>query len=315
MADHYSLDVVIPCYNEEENLPHTIPVLNDFLKNLLSREDLGLERFRIILVDDGSSDRTWSQIEAFTQSAGASGVKLSRNYGHQNAMLVGLSIADADVVLTIDSDLQDDINAISEMLKAYQAGADLALGVRRSRGEDRFFKKNTARGYYALMRLMGAQIVPDHADFRLMSQKALKALLAHEETNLFLRGIIPNLGFKSQIIEYDRQSREHGETKYTLKKMLSLAVNGVTSFSAAPLRFVAALGISVFLISMLLAFWFLMERLFIADSTVPGWASIVLPLLWLGGLQIFCMGIIGEYVGKIYLEVKRRPRFIIDEKI
>ncbi|MAM12769.1 MAG: glycosyltransferase [Rhizobiaceae bacterium] len=315
MADHYSLDVVIPCYNEEENLPHTIPVLNDFLKNLLSREDLGLERFRIILVDDGSSDRTWSQIEAFTQSAGASGVKLSRNYGHQNAMLAGLSIADADVVLTIDSDLQDDINAISEMLKAYQAGADLALGVRRSRGEDRFFKKNTARGYYALMRLMGAQIVPDHADFRLMSQKALKALLAHEETNLFLRGIIPNLGFKSQIIEYDRQSREHGETKYTLKKMLSLAVNGVTSFSAAPLRFVAALGISVFLISMLLAFWFLMERLFIADSTVPGWASIVLPLLWLGGLQIFCMGIIGEYVGKIYLEVKRRPRFIIDEKI
>ncbi|MAU20352.1 MAG: glycosyltransferase [Martelella sp.] len=315
MADHYSLDVVIPCYNEEENLPHTIPVLNDFLRNLLSREDLGLERFRIILVDDGSADRTWSQIEAFTQTVGTSGVKLSRNYGHQNAMLAGLSIADADVVLTIDSDLQDDINAISEMLKAYQAGADLALGVRRSRGEDRFFKKTTARGYYALMRLMGAQIVPDHADFRLMSQKALKALLTHEETNLFLRGIIPNLGFKSQIIEYDRQSREHGETKYTLKKMLSLAVNGVTSFSAAPLRFVAALGISVFVISMLLAFWFLMERLFVADSTVPGWASIVLPLLWLGGLQIFCMGIIGEYVGKIYLEVKRRPRFIIDEKI
>lgn len=315
MADHYSLDVVIPCYNEEENLPHTIPVLNDFLRNLLSREDLGLERFRIILVDDGSADRTWSQIEAFTQTVGASGVKLSRNYGHQNAMLAGLSIADADVVLTIDSDLQDDINAISEMLKAYQAGADLALGVRRSRGEDRFFKKTTARGYYALMKLMGAQIVPNHADFRLMSQKALKALLAHEETNLFLRGIIPNLGFEAQIIEYDRQSREHGETKYTLKKMLSLAVNGVTSFSAAPLRFVAALGISVFLISMLLAFWFLMERLFVADSTVPGWASIVLPLLWLGGLQIFCMGIIGEYVGKIYLEVKRRPRFIIDEKI
>ncbi|AQZ50693.1 glycosyltransferase family 2 protein [Martelella mediterranea] len=315
MADHYSLDVVIPCYNEEENLPHTIPVLNDFLKKLLSREDLGLEQFRIILVDDGSADGTWSQIEAFTHDIGASGLKLSRNYGHQNAMLAGLSIADADVVLTIDSDLQDDINAISEMLKAYQTGADLALGVRRSRGEDRFFKKNTARGYYALMKLMGAQIVPDHADFRLMSQKALKALLTHEETNLFLRGIIPNLGFKSQIIEYDRQSREHGETKYTLKKMLSLAVNGVTSFSAAPLRFVAALGISVFLISMLLAFWFLMERVFVADSTVPGWASIVLPLLWLGGLQIFCMGIIGEYVGKIYLEVKRRPRFIIDEKI
>ncbi|MGV0821142.1 glycosyltransferase family 2 protein [Martelella sp. AMO21009] len=315
MADHYSLDVVIPCYNEEENLPHTIPVLNDFLKALVSREDLALARFRMILVDDGSSDLTWKQIEAFTREIGATGLKLSRNYGHQNAMLAGLSVADADVVLTIDSDLQDDINAIVEMLKAHEAGADLALGVRRSRGNDSFFKKNTAKGYYGLMRLMGAQIVPDHADFRLMSQKALKALLSHEETNLFLRGIIPSLGFKAEVIRYDRQTREHGETKYTLRKMLSLAVNGVTSFSAAPLRFVAALGITVFLFSMLLGFWFLMERLFVSESTVPGWASIVLPMLWLGGLQIFCMGIIGEYVGKIYLEVKRRPRFIIDEVV
>ncbi|MBB4123299.1 glycosyltransferase family 2 protein [Martelella radicis] len=315
MADPYSLDVVVPCYNEEDNLPHTIPVLHDYLAGLLTREDVSLARFRIILVDDGSSDRTWQQIEAFTREIGATGLKLSRNYGHQNAMLAGLSVADADVVLTIDSDLQDDINAVLEMLKAYQSGADLALGVRRSRGEDSFFKKNTAKGYYALMKLMGAQIIPDHADFRLMSQKALKALLAHEETNLFLRGIIPNLGFRAEVIKYDRQTREHGETKYTLRKMLSLAVNGVTSFSAAPLRFVAALGISVFVLSMLLAFWFLMERLFVAKSTVPGWASTVLPLLWLGGLQIFCMGIIGEYVGKIYLEVKRRPRFIIDEEI
>ncbi|TNB49577.1 glycosyltransferase family 2 protein [Martelella lutilitoris] len=315
MASPYSLDVVIPCYNEEENLPHTIPVLNDFLANLVSREDLALAGFRMILVDDGSSDRTWQQIEDFTKEIGATGLKLSRNYGHQNAMLAGLSVADADVVVTIDSDLQDDINAIVEMLKAHEAGAELALGVRRSRGRDSFFKKNTAKGYYGLMKLMGAQIVPDHADFRLMSQKALKALLAHEETNLFLRGIIPSLGFKTEVIRYDRQSREHGETKYTLRKMLSLAVNGVTSFSAAPLRFVAGLGITVFLLSMLLAFWFLMERLFVSKSTVPGWASTVLPMLWLGGLQIFCMGIIGEYVGKIYLEVKRRPRFIVDKVV
>ncbi|MEO1988652.1 MAG: glycosyltransferase family 2 protein [Martelella sp.] len=268
MANHYSLDVVIPCYNEEDNLPHTIPVLNNYLKALVSREDLALARFRMILVDDGSSDLTWKQIEAFTREIGATGLKLSRNYGHQNAMLAGLSVADADVVLTIDSDLQDDINAIVEMLKAHEAGADLALGVRRSRGKDSFFKKNTAKGYYGLMRLMGAQIVPDHADFRLMSQKALKALLSHEETNLFLRGIIPSLGFKAEVIRYDRQTREHGETKYTLRKMLSLAVNGVTSFSAAPLRFVAALGITVFLLSMLLGFWFLMERLFVSESRI-----------------------------------------------
>ncbi len=314
-ADPYSLDIVVPCYNEGDALPHTIPVLKACLDALVVREDLEISRFQLILVDDGSSDDTWDQIQGFANADGVKGVKLSRNYGHQNAMLAGLSISEADVVLTIDCDLQDDIGAIADMLQAFENGADMALGVRQARDEDAFFKKHTAQGFYRLMKLLGAQIVTDHADFRLMSRRALKSLLAHEEANLFLRGIIPSLGFKTTVIKYERKARNYGETRYTLGKMLSLAFSGVTAFSTVPLRFVAVLGVIVFLASMLLALWFLSVRLFDSSETVPGWASTVLPILGLGGLQIFCMGIVGEYVGRIYLEVKRRPRFIVEETI
>lgn len=294
-------------------LPHTVPALKSCLDVLVAREDLAISRFQLILVDDGSSDDTWEQIQGFAKNDGAKGVKLSRNFGHQSAILAGLAAADADVVLTIDCDLQDDIGAIADMLRAFENGADMALGVRKARAKDSFVKRHTAQAFYKLMNLMGAEIVADHADFRLMSRRALKALLVHEEANLFLRGIIPSLGFKTTIIRYERQARDYGGTRYTPGKMLSLALSGITAFSTVPLRLIAVLGVLVFLASIVLSLWFLSVRLFDSSQTVPGWASTVLPILGLGGLQIFCMGVIGEYVGRIYLEVKRRPRFIVEE--
>lgn len=309
----YSVDVVIPCYHEEETIPHTIPRLHDFLVSLTQREDIQMSSFRILLIDDGSKDKTWKIIEDFSKNLSVIGIKLSKNYGHQNAMLAGLTTSEADAVLTIDADLQDDINAITDMLKAYQDGTDLALGVRSSRGNDRAFKKSTAQGYYKLMRLLGVNIIEDHADFRLMSRRSLNALLAHGEVNLFLRGIIPTIGFSTKIVYYERQDREYGETKYTLKKMLGLAINGITSFSVAPLRLVTLLGSVVSIAAFLTAIWVLFVKVFYYGHAVPGWASTMLPMLFLGGVQLLCLGVIGEYIGKIYLEVKKRPRFIIEK--
>ncbi len=274
-----------------------------------------MNSFRLILVDDGSKDTTWQLIEKLAASHPIHAIKLSRNYGHQNAMLAGLSNSDSEVILTMDADLQDDLNAITSMLKAYQGGADLALGVRSSRGSDTAFKSNSASGYYKLMKALGVNIIEDHADFRLMSRKSLNALLAHEEVNLFLRGIIPAIGFPTSIIYYERQDREYGETKYTLRKMLGLAINGITSFSVTPLRFVTALGLSVSAVALFTALWVIIVKIFYFGHAVPGWASTVLPILFLGGIQLISLGIIGEYVGKIYLEVKRRPRFIIEKTL
>ncbi|APX70515.1 MULTISPECIES: glycosyltransferase family 2 protein [unclassified Brucella] len=310
--DNYRLDVVIPCYNEDEALPNTIPQLATFLDSLINIDDIGINEYRLILVDDGSSDQTWQLIEGLSKKIPALGIKLSRNYGHQNAMLAGLSVADADVILTIDADLQDDLNAITLMLRAYQNGSELALGVRSSRDSDTSFKRNTAKGYYKLLSLLGASVIEDHADFRLMSQKALRVLLSHEETNLFLRGIIPTIGFKTELVYYSRQDREFGETKYTLRKMLSLALNGITSFSIVPLRIVTALGASVSFLSFIACLWAIGVLLF--GHAVPGWASTLLPILLLGGVQLLCLGVVGEYIGKIYMEVKKRPRFIIDRR-
>lgn len=311
--NNYSLDVVIPCYNEEETIPHTIPRLHDFLEELTRRDDLKMASFRLILIDDGSKDKTWQIIEGLTEKLPVLGVKLSRNCGHQNAMLAGLSSSDADAILTIDADLQDDLNAIAEMLISYQLGSDLALGVRSSRGNDKKFKKSTAIGYYKFMKALGVNIIEDHADFRLMSRRSLNALLAHGEVNLFLRGIIPTIGFPTSIIYYERQDREFGETKYTLRKMLSLAINGITSFSVTPLRLVTLLGLGVSAATFIAACWVLIVKMFFYGQAVPGWASTVLPVLFLGGVQLLSLGIIGEYVGKIYLEVKKRPRFIIEK--
>ena len=311
--DNYRLDVVIPCYNEDDALPNTIPRLASFLDDLINNDDIHVSRYRLILVDDGSTDKTWQLIERLSKNFPILGIKLSRNYGHQNAMLAGLSNTDNEVVLTIDADLQDDLNAISDMLKAYQGGADLALGVRSSRGNDTSFKRSSASIYYKLTKALGVNIIENHADFRLMSRKSLTALLAHEEVNLFLRGIIPTIGFPTSIIYYERQDREYGETKYTLRKMLSLALNGITSFSVTPLRLVTVLGLAVSAAAFIAAFWVIFVKMFFYGHAVPGWASTVLPILFLGGIQLLSLGIIGEYIGKIYLEVKRRPRFIIEK--
>lgn len=310
----YRADIVVPCYNEEEALPQTAPVILDYFAKLVADPGNRLATFRLILVNDGSSDATWSIIEGLTKLyPEVEGVLLSRNFGHQAAMLAGLSIADADVILTMDADLQDDIGAVAGMIAAYEAGAHLALGVRADRSADSTGKQGSANAYYRLLSLLGINIVENHADFRLMSRTALAALLQYREVNLFLRGLIPTLGFPVTLVPYKRQARTAGETKYTLRKMLRLALDGITSFSIMPLRIIALLGALIFAGTMLATAWFLWIRFAHSAEVVPGWASTVLPMLFLGGVQLLSIGVLGEYVGKIYLETKRRPRFIIQQ--
>lgn len=314
LSQPYSAEIVIPCYNEEDALPVTAPKILSFFKELISERNNNLKTFVVTLVDDGSSDRTWEIIlQLAEENPEIRGIKLSRNFGHQAAMLSGLSQANADVIITMDADLQDDINAIRTMLAEYERGAHLALGVRNDRTTDSSAKRGTANAYYRLLTLLGIRIIENHADFRLMSRKALAALLQHQEVNLFLRGLIPAIGFPVVQVPYKRNAREQGTTKYTVAKMLRLAVDGVTSFSVAPLRMIALAGGLVFFGTILVGLYVLSERLFSPHNVVPGWASTVLPILLLGGLQLLSIGVLGEYVGKIYMEVKRRPRFIVQE--
>ena len=310
----YRADVVVPCYNEDAALPQTAPVILDYFRALVADPGNGLAGFRLILVNDGSRDATWSIIEGLSHAhPEVEGGMLSRNFGHQAAMLAGLSIADADVIVTMDADLQDDIGAVAAMIAAYEGGAHLALGVRNDRSADSARKQGSANAYYRLLSLLGINIIENHADFRLMSRTALAALLQYREVNLFLRGLIPTLGFPVTLVPYRRQARTAGETKYTLRKMLRLALDGITSFSVMPLRIIAALGALIFLGTMLATAWFLWVRFAHSADVVPGWASTVLPMLFLGGVQLLSIGVVGEYVGKIYLETKRRPRFIIQQ--
>lgn len=310
----YSADVVVPCYHEEQALPETAPRILAFFRALVADPSNGLARFRVLLVDDGSKDATRDVIEGLaSREPEIEGVMLSRNFGHQAAMLAGLSITDADVVVTMDADLQDDIEAVRAMLTAYENGAHLALGVRSDRSADSAGKQGSANAYYRLLSLMGIETIPNHADFRLMSRTALAALLQYREVNLFLRGLIPTLGFPVVLVPYKRQARELGETKYTLRKMLRLALDGITSFSVLPLRVIAALGAAIFIGTIIAILYFLVIWATHEGSFVPGWASTVLPMLLLGGVQLLSIGVLGEYVGKIYLETKRRPRFIIQE--
>lgn len=310
----YRADVVVPCYNEEETLPQTAPAILAFFRAAVADPGNRLSAFRILLVDDGSKDATWRLIEGYAQAEPEiEGVRLSRNFGHQAAMLSGLSVADADVVVTMDADLQDDIEAVRAMLAAYEGGAHLALGVRSDRSSDSSGKKGSANAYYRLLSLMGIKIIENHADFRLMSRTALGALLQYREVNLFLRGLIPTLGFPVVLVPFKRQARTTGETKYTLRKMVRLALDGITSFSVVPLRIIALTGGLLFLGTMAVALFYLFQALVHSGRVVPGWASTVLPILFLGGMQLLSIGVLGEYVGKIYLETKRRPRFIIQE--
>lgn len=308
------LAVVVPCFNEAEVLPETARRLTELLQRLSDAAAIDADS-RLYFVDDGSTDATWQIVERLhAADARVCGIKLSRNRGHQNALLAGLFAAEGDAVVSIDADLQDDVDAIGAMVDAWRGGADIVFGVRSQRAHDTAFKRLTATAYYRMMAAMGVQVVLDHADFRLMSRTAVEALREYPETNLFLRGIVPLLGFRTARVEYARAPRLAGQSKYPLRRMISLAVQGVTSFSAVPLRLITALGFAVSLGSLALVMWAVWVRVF-TDEAVPGWASTVVPIYFLGGVQLLCIGIIGEYLAKTYMEVKRRPRFFIERAL
>jgi glycosyltransferase involved in cell wall biosynthesis len=306
--------IVVPCYNEEAVLPETSRRLREQLQALRS-EGLAADDSAIYFVDDGSSDKTWALVEQLAgENREVHGIKLSRNRGHQNALIAGMFNAAGDVVISVDADLQDDLNAMNDMLRAYRSGSDVVYGVRRKRDTDGAFKRSSALGYYRMLSLLGVDVVHNHADYRLLSRRVIEALREYGESNLFLRGIIPQLGFNSAIVHYDRARRFAGESKYPLRRMIAFALQGVTSFSAAPLRAITLLGMLVALVSIGGGMWVLFERFWNA-KVVPGWASTVLPIFFLGGVQMLCLGVIGEYVAKIYMETKRRPRYIIDRQV
>ncbi len=312
MKDAKTLYVVIPCYKEEEVLPETAKRMKAKMSSLVER-GLIAPNSRVMFVNDGSKDRTWPIIEELhREDALFSGVNLSRNRGHQNALLAGLmtAVSFADVIISMDADLQDDINAMDAMLEQYHNGFDVVYGVRSSRKSDTFFKRFTAEGFYKLMKGLGVDIVFNHADYRLMSKRAVEGLSQFKEVNLFLRGIVPQIGYPWTTVEYVRAERFAGESKYPLKKMLSFAFDGITSFSVKPMRLILMLGAVVFVVSLLMLLWALVAHL--TGSSVSGWTSLMGSIWLIGGIQLLSLGVIGEYVGKIYSESKARPRFIID---
>lgn len=307
------LYVVIPCYNEEEVLPETVRRLGAKFQALMDAEMISTKS-RITLVNDGSKDRTWELIQGFhRQDPRICGIDLSRNRGHQNALLAGLMTVreDADAVISMDADLQDDINAIDEMIQKYREGCDIVYGVRSKRKTDSFFKRVTAEGFYRIMNWLGANTVFNHADYRLMSRRALDGLAQFREVNLFLRGIIPMIGYRTDTVFYERQERFAGESKYPLKKMIAFALEGITSLSVKPIRLITGLGFLVFLASILMFIYILIR--FFTGNTVTGWSSVAASVWLIGGLMLLAIGVVGEYIGKIYLEVKNRPRYLIRE--
>lgn len=310
------LYIVVPCYNEEEVLPETAKRLLDKM-NVLIGKGIISDESRVTFVNDGSKDKTWEIIQKLSKDNKVlSGINLSCNKGHQNALLAGLmTVKDyADVTISMDADLQDDISAIDDFMTKYYGGVDIVYGVRNSRKTDTFFKRFTAESFYKVMKALGADIIFNHADYRLMSKRALQGLAEFKEVNLFLRGIIPMIGYKTDIVYYDRNERFAGESKYPLKKMLSFAFQGISSMSIKLIRCISVLGFIIFGISLVMLIYFFAVYLF-DKNAVPGWSSIIVSLWALGGLQLLSVGIIGEYVGKIYLETKQRPRFIIDEVV
>lgn len=303
---------VAPCYNEEEVLPLTAGILAEKLERL---EECGAidGRSRVLLVDDGSQDRTWELIEKLNRENGRfQGLKLSRNRGHQNALLAGLSKAAGycDAAISLDADLQDDVDACDQMIERFRAGCDIVYGVRKRRTTDSTFKRITAQGFYRLMNLLGANTVYNHADFRLMSRRALGGLEEFTEVNLFLRGIIPMIGYPSDVVYYDRKERAAGGSKYPVGKMLTFAVEGITSLSIKPIRLITFMGIASFFVSIGFLIWAVAD--FYRGNTISGWASIMVSIWFIGGLLLLSIGIVGEYIGKIYLETKHRPRYMVE---
>ena len=307
-----TLYVVIPCYNEEEALPETVKLLREKMNELISDGTIS-DSSRVMLIDDGSADRTWEMINALHNADRLfCGVKLSRNRGHQNALLAGLMTARfrCDFTISMDADLQDDIDAMDEMIAKYKDGCEIVYGVRSSRENDSFFKRATAEGYYKLLSTLGGEIVYNHADYRMMSKTALEALSNYGEVNLFLRGIVPMLGYKTDVVEYERGERIAGESKYPLKKMLDLAEEGVTSLSVKPLRAIFRAGAAALLACLVLLIVFIVQSA--VGIAFTGWKTLLLVMLLLGGLILISIGIVGEYAGKIYLETKHRPPYFIE---
>lgn len=308
------LAIVVPCYNEEEVLHIASDALREVLDDLISKGKVAPDSF-ILFVNDGSKDRTWELIEEEHKlhPVQVNGVKLAGNVGHQFALTAGLITAKdmSDVTISIDADLQDDVAVIEEMIDKYHTGIDIVYGVRKERKTDTFFKRTTAQGFYKVMDKMGVKTVYNHADFRLMSKRAVEEFSKYHETNLFLRGIMPLIGFQTDCVYYDRKERVAGESKYPLKKMLALAFNGISSFSVKPISMILGLGFAIVVISILAAIYAFIS--YFTGKVVPGWTSLILSIWFLGGLQLLAIGLVGQYIGKIYIEVKHRPRYTIEK--
>ncbi|MBR3509165.1 MAG: glycosyltransferase family 2 protein [Lachnospiraceae bacterium] len=308
------LAIVIPCYDEEEVIKITSKALRDLLKELIQKEKIAADSF-LLFVDDGSKDRTWDLIEEEhkTFPIQVQGLKLARNVGHQYALTAGILTAKehCDFMVSIDADLQDDIHAMEEMIDLFHAGNDIVYGVRRERKTDTFFKRVTAQSFYRLLKSMGVNSIYNHADYRLMSRRAAEQFSKYQETNLYLRGMIPLIGYSSEKVYYDRKERVAGKTKYPLKKMLSLAFNGISSFSIKPISMVLNLGVVIIFLSIIAAIYALIS--YVTGNVEPGWTSLILSIWFLGGLQLLAIGLVGQYIGKIYMEVKHRPRYHIEQ--
>ncbi|HHD80190.1 MAG TPA: glycosyltransferase [Campylobacterales bacterium] len=310
------LGIVIPCYNEEEVLAETTQRVEALLKEMIEKGEIADNSF-VCFVDDGSRDRTWEIIEDISnQNPHFKGIKLSRNFGHQNALIAGLmQLKDsADALISMDADLQDDIMVVRQFVEKYKDGYDVVYGVREDRSKDSTFKRATAEFFYKFQSFMGIESVSNHADYRLLSQKALNALAEFKEINLFIRGVVPLIGFRSCSVYYSRGERFAGESKYPLKKMILFALDGIASFSIVPLRIITLIGFIIFLFSLLIIFWVLIEK-YLLGSTIQGWSSVIISIYFMGGIQLMSMGIIGEYVGRIFQQSKNRPRYIIDKEI
>ena len=307
------LYIVVPCYNEQEVLPETSKRLREKVQTLRQSGKIDADS-RILFVNDGSKDATWEMIQKLHEENSVfSGVNLSRNRGHQNALLAGIAVAveHADMIVSMDADLQDDVDAMDRMIDAYEAGNDIVYGVRKERKTDTFFKRTTAQAFYKLMAMMGVKTVYNHADFRLMSKRAVEQFSKYHETNLFLRGMMPLIGYQTDCVYYDRKERVAGESKYPLKKMLALAFNGISSFSVKPISLILGVGVFIIICSLLAAVYALIS--YFTGHVVPGWTSLILSIWFLGGLQLLAIGLVGQYIGKIYIEVKHRPRYNIEK--
>ena len=315
LPERPAVTFVVPCYNEEPVVETTTRALLELIEQQRNIGRCGAGSM-VLLVDDGSSDGTWGLIEQLAQAypGQVAGLLLSRNVGHQHALLAGLTLAPGDVLISIDADLQDDLSVIPQMLDYYQQGHDIVYGVRALRPTDTRLKRMSAAGFYGLMRRLGVDVIDNHADYRLMSRRAIEMLRQYDEVNLFLRGIVRLIGLRSARVFYERRERTAGVTKYPLSRMSALALDGITSFSAVPLRVISMLGLLTSLLALGISIWVLVVAL-TNPSAVPGWASTVLPITFIGGVQILSIGVLGEYIGKIYMETKRRPRFIVDRAV